>query len=198
MYKYAGIIVNNDSIQLDRIFTYSIPQGLIGKVDVGMMVKVPFGRGNKKLDGFIIELYKKCENVIRIKNIEENSDYKVLLSKQDIELMFKMKEIYLCTYLECIKCIIPIGITRGVTSKTSELIFPGEKLKEKYLKEPYVTIYHLINNNSGIYTKNQLSKNFKLSLSSINTMIKQGFLIQNNMVINRYDISEYDAYKKEN
>ena len=27
-------------------------------------------------------------------------------------------------------------------------------------------------------------------------MIKQGFLIQNNMVINRYDKSEYDAYKK--
>ena len=54
MYKYAGIIVNNDSIELDRIFTYSIPQCLIGKVDVGMMVKVPFGRGNKKLDGFII------------------------------------------------------------------------------------------------------------------------------------------------
>ena len=196
MYKYAGIIVNNDSIQLDRIFTYSIPQGLIGKVDVGMMVKVPFGRGNKKLDGFIVELYKNCENVIRIKDIEENSDYKILLRKQDIELILKMKEIYLCTYLECIKCIIPIGITRGVTSKTSELIFPGEKLKEKYLKEPYVTIYQLINNNSGIYTKNQLSKNFKLSLSSINTMIKQGFLTQNNIVINRYDIREYDAYEK--
>ena len=39
-----------------------------------------------------------------------------------------MKEIYLCTYLECIN-IIPIGITRGVTSKTSELIFPGENLR---------------------------------------------------------------------
>ena len=196
MYKYAGIIVNNDSISLDRIFTYSIPQGLIGKVDVGMMVKVPFGRANKKLDGFIMKLYEKYEKVYRIKDIEENSDYKILLSKQDIELILKMKEIYLCTYLECIKCIIPIGITRGAKSKTSELIFPGEELKDKYLKEPYVTIYKLINMNSGIYTKGQLSKNFNISLSSINTMIKYGFLIQNNMVINRYDLTEYDAYEK--
>jgi len=196
VYKYAGIIVNNDSIQLDRIFTYSIPQGLIGKVDVGMMVKVPFGRGNKKIDGFIIELYENSDKTFRTKDIEENSDYKFLLSKQDIELVFKMKEIYLCTYLECIKCIIPIGITRGGKSKTSELIFLGEALKDKYLKEPYVTIYELITKNSGLYTKSQISKDFNVSLSSINTMIKHGFLTQNNMVVNRYDTSEYAAYEK--
>lgn len=196
MYKYAGIIVNNDSMQLDRIFTYSIPTELLGKAQIGMMVKVPFGRGNKKIDGFILELYEECVNSIRLKSIEENSDYKILLSKQDIELIFKMKEIYLCTYLECIKCIIPTGITRGAKNKTSELIFSGEELRGKYINEPYSSIYEIINKNNGIYTKGQLSKNFQLSLSSINTMIKQGFLIRSNTVVNRYDISEYDAYEK--
>jgi primosomal protein N' (replication factor Y) len=57
VYQYAGVVVNNDSVQVDKVFTYKIPVSLMGKVDLGFRVKVPFGKGNKTLDAFVIELF---------------------------------------------------------------------------------------------------------------------------------------------
>ena len=119
MYQYAGVVVNNDSVQVDKIFTYKIPISLIGKVHLGFRVKVPFGKGNKTLDAFVLELYEQCDNVNNIKDIASICDEMPLLKITDIELVKIMKKKYLCTYLECIKVIIPRGITKGIKNKTS-------------------------------------------------------------------------------
>ncbi|MGK0468209.1 MAG: primosomal protein N' (replication factor Y), partial [Clostridium sp.] len=106
MYQYAGVVVNNESVQVDKVFTYKIPISLMGKVALGYRVKVPFGKGNKTLDAFVIELYKCCD-VKNIKDISSICDDMPLLKITDIELIKIMKEKYLCTYLDCIKVIIP-------------------------------------------------------------------------------------------
>ncbi len=67
MFKYAGVIVNNSSIKLDKLFTYAIPEELNKKIQIGHRVKVPFGKGNKKIDGFILSLYENCETEVSIK-----------------------------------------------------------------------------------------------------------------------------------
>jgi len=51
---YLGIIVNNEAVKVDKIFTYKVPESLYGKVKKGRMVTVPFGNGNKKIYGFIL------------------------------------------------------------------------------------------------------------------------------------------------
>lgn len=63
MVKYAGIIVNNNSNKVDKIFTYEVPEDLQEKIFIGSLVKIPFGYGNKRIEGFVIELYDKAENV---------------------------------------------------------------------------------------------------------------------------------------
>lgn len=196
MYKYAGVIVNNDSIQLDRIFTYGIPEDLIEKISLGYRVKVPFGLGNKKLDGFIIELYDECENLDNIKYISELCDDFPILSVKDLELIRIMKERYICTYLECIKALIPSGITKGLKKKTSDVICIGKTLEGKYDKEPYTQIYNFISKNNGRYNKNELVKSFNISQSSVNTLIKYGFLLQDKVIINRFNEKNYEQYEK--
>ena len=69
MYQYAGVIVNNESVQVDKIFTYKIPISLMGKVLLGFRVKVSFGKGNKTLDAFVLELYEQCDNLSKIKAV---------------------------------------------------------------------------------------------------------------------------------
>jgi len=71
VFKYAGIIVNNSSIKLDKLFTYAIPEELNKKIKIGHRVKVPFGKGNKKIDGFVLKLYEnyKDEDKVSIKDI---------------------------------------------------------------------------------------------------------------------------------
>lgn len=197
MYKYAGVIINNQSLQVDRIFTYEIPENLIGKDILGYRVKVPFGKGNKNVDGFIIELYEDIEKTNgTLKFILKLSDKLPLISMEDISLIKQMKEAFFCSYIDCIKTIIPTGITKGVKDKTVELIFTGKSLEGKYLKDNYINIYNIISKNNGKYNKSKLSLNFGLSLSSIETLIKHGFLIKNQVQQNRYDQRQYDYYEE--
>ena len=196
MYQYAGVVVNNDSVQVDKVFTYKIPINLIGSVHLGFRVKVPFGRGNKTLDAFVLELYKQCDNVNNIKEIASICDEIPLLKITDIELIKIMKKKYLCTYLECIKVIIPRGITKGIKKKTALLLTTCNVLEGKFLNEPYKNIYEMIQNNNMKYNKNEFSKLFNVSLSSINTMIKHEFLGSQEVVINRYNEKDYSRYEE--
>jgi primosomal protein N' (replication factor Y) len=195
VYQYAGVVVNNDSVQVDKVFTYKIPISLIGKVALGFRVKVPFGKGNKTLDAFVIELYKCCD-VKNIKEIWSICDDMPLLKTTDIELIKIMKEKYLCTYLECIKVIIPRGITKGIKKKTAQVLIVCKKLEGKFINEPYKSIYELIELGNEKYNKNEFSKNFNKSLSSVNTMIKYGFLATEEIVINRYNQQNYSKYEE--
>ena len=196
MYQYAGVVVNNDSVQVDKIFTYKIPISLLGKVHLGFRVKVPFGKGNKTLDAFILELYEQCENVNYIKDIKSICDEMPLLKITDIELVKIMKKKYLCTYLECIKVIIPRGITKGIKSKTSQVLNICKELEGKFLNDPYKKIYELVQLNNNKYNKNEFSKVFNQSLSSINTMIKYGILSTEEIIINRYNQKDYCRYEE--
>ena len=196
MYQYAGVVVNNDSVQVDKIFTYKIPITLIGSVHLGFRVKVPFGRGNRTLDAFVLELYEQCDNVNNIKEIASVCDEIPLLKITDIELVKIMKKKYLCTYLECIKVIIPRGITKGIKKKTALLLTTFKELEGKFLNEPYKNIYELIQSNNMKYNKNEFSKLYNKSLSSINTMIKYEFLGTREVVINRYSEKNYSRYEE--
>lgn len=197
MYKYAGVIVDNESEQVDRLFTYAIPEKIINKIQKGLRVKVPFGRGNKILDAYIIQLYETLDkNIKGIKYIKSLCDNYPLLSLKDLELIEKMKNKYICTYLECIKTIIPSGIIKGMGNKTNNVICLGSSLNEKFNKKPYSYIYGVVKENNGKFNKTVLSNKFSLSLSSINTMIRHGFLLQKEIIINRYNHREYKNYEE--
>lgn len=196
MYRYAGIIVNNTSIQVDKVFTYRIPEGLIGKLSIGLRVKVPFGMGNKKIDGFIVGLYEECDSKGNIKEIQCLCEEFPLFTEKDLIIINEMREKYLCTYLECIKVFIPTGVFKGMRNKSETLVYLGKALEGKYEKEPYTGIYKIVEQNSGVYTKTSLSKEYNLSLSSINTMLKYGFLTSQEQIVNRYNTRKYEIYSK--
>lgn len=196
--KLAGIVINNDSTQLDRLFTYRIPERLEEQVKVGCRVKVPFGKGNKNIDGFVLKFMSEEAALLgkqaNLKEILELCDSFTVLRETDIALIEAMRGKYLCTYLEGVKSIIPTGLIQGVKNKTSEMIYIGKSLNGKYNKEPYITIFETVGKNNGMFTKAGLSKNFNLSISSINSLLKYGFLSQMEVVFQRFNDREYRPY----
>ena len=52
---YADIIVDISHESVDRPFTYRIPEALRGRLELGMSVAVPFGNGNRKRQGYVID-----------------------------------------------------------------------------------------------------------------------------------------------
>ena len=193
---YAGIVVNNEATQVDKLFTYEVPKLLEEEIKIGCRVKVPFGFGNKLLDGFVLELYKVSPNIVNIKLVVKICDKIPILREEDVLLIKKMKEKYLCTYLECIKTIIPTGFLNGITNKTVQKVSIVKRLEGKYNKAVYNNIYDVISSNNGIYTLSELNSRFSISISSIGTLIKNGFLSKEKVVINRFNEKIYDNYEE--
>ena len=54
--KYAQIVVDISSEDLDRTFQYRIPESLFGQVKPGCVVEVPFGRGNRLTRGYVVSV----------------------------------------------------------------------------------------------------------------------------------------------
>ena len=70
---YANVIVDISHEKVDRPFQYRIPDRLIGRVDVGSPVNIPFGRGNNVRKGYVVELTDEPQwEVDKIKEILGN------------------------------------------------------------------------------------------------------------------------------
>ncbi|MBR6485362.1 MAG: hypothetical protein IKT17_01605 [Lachnospiraceae bacterium] len=52
--KYANIIVNISHENLDKTFQYMIPDRFKNILKVGDYVTIPFGRGNKLIEGYVL------------------------------------------------------------------------------------------------------------------------------------------------
>ena len=79
---YAQIIINSDALDIDKPFTYEIPEELKGDIKVGQWVKVPFGMKNSIIDGFILSIKEEEITGIRIKKIKTYLFYKRKLFMQ--------------------------------------------------------------------------------------------------------------------
>lgn len=56
MQKVAKVIVDVPTMQTDQPFTYLVPENLNEQLAVGMRVEVPFGNGNRHVQGFVLAI----------------------------------------------------------------------------------------------------------------------------------------------
>ena len=54
MVLVAQIIVDVPLMQTDRPYSYLVPESMQGQITIGMRIHVPFGKGNRLLQGFVI------------------------------------------------------------------------------------------------------------------------------------------------
>ena len=70
--QYANVIIDIVHTAVDRVFQYEIPEELWEELSVGMKVRVPFGKGNRLRDGYIIGFTDKTDyDPLNIKRIAE-------------------------------------------------------------------------------------------------------------------------------
>ena len=71
---YAQVLVNIEAKVLNsRVFTYKIPDTLLGDVQVGTPVLIPFGR-QPEVTGFVVNILDKCDSTFTIKEITDVLD----------------------------------------------------------------------------------------------------------------------------
>lgn len=55
-FPIAQVAVDNATIHFDKLYSYRIPEPLIGRVWPGSMVLVPFGRGDKPRMAVVLQV----------------------------------------------------------------------------------------------------------------------------------------------
>ena len=195
---YAEIIINSDAVEIDRPFTYKVRDEDNEIIQVGHRVKVPFGKGNRPVEGFVIGL--KCEgieNIPGIKYITAIQDTEPILSRDDLLLIDFMREQYLCKYIDAIRTVIPVGLLKGLKNKKKSVIYHLKDLDEKYAKkENYLALASYIKEHDGEFTKSELTKEKRFSLYSLNKLIEEGFLKCTDEIVYRYNVRTYEEDSK--
>lgn len=107
--KYADIIVDISHEKVDRPFQYKIPDRLFGQIAPGVRVHVPFGKGNKDMIGYVVDI--SGENNYPVDKIKEITclDEKGTTVESDlIQTAYWMKRHYGSTMITALKTVLPV------------------------------------------------------------------------------------------
>ncbi len=117
---YAQVIVNNKSTKTDREYTYLIQDSDRENISIGSKVLVPFGKGNKLIEAFVVDINEKLnKNIKNIKAIQKVASNDTFLSKELVELCSWIKEKYMCQFIDALQCVVPSGTSLKSKKKIS-------------------------------------------------------------------------------
>ena len=127
---YANVIIDISHEKVDRPFQYRIPDSLKEKLDVGMCVQIPFGTGNRKRKGYVIEITGKNEYPEeKIKEIDGIITDNLPAEADAIRLAAWMRQTYGSTMIAALKTVLPVKrAVKAVEKKKLRRSLPAEEL----------------------------------------------------------------------
>lgn len=177
----AEVIINRTAKKLNRTFDYGIPKDLEDLIIVGSKVLVPFGRGKKYEEAFVVRFKDKSDFEVKdIVKLEEN------LTENQIDLAKWMANRYFCNVSDCIKLMLTPG-TRGKQNKVQDkkinVVYLKRDIEEiefeietgKIKSEKHKRIINFVKQNSGV-TIPEIEMYTDCSRAIVNTLIKNGYL----------------------
>ena len=112
MQKVAKVIVDVPTMQTDQPFTYLVPENLNEQLAVGMRVEVPFGNGNRHVQGFVLAIEPMAAMVLdaptkQLKELVAVLDLKPVLNTEMLALADYMKEKTFAFKITCLQTMLP-------------------------------------------------------------------------------------------
>ena len=119
---YAKVIIEIGVKNVDKMFTYIVPDNMKEDIKVGCRVKVRFG--SMVLEGFVLELTNTIDKVdYELKEIIELVDKIPILNKEMLELGKKIQEITLCSLISAYQVMLPKALKASIkTNINTKLI----------------------------------------------------------------------------
>ena len=102
----AQIAVSAANYAIDKPYSYLIPAGM--RLQPGMRVMVPFGRGNRPAEGVVLTV--AAGEQAGLKAVSQCLDEQPLLSETMLRLAAFLRERYFCTFYEAIRAMLPAGL----------------------------------------------------------------------------------------
>ena len=106
---FADVIVDIQHEKLDKIFQYRIPASMEDRLEPGMEVLVPFGKGNRQIKGYVTGISETCDyDLSKVKEIIEIPERGMEIEAKLVALAAWMKANYGGTMIQALKTVLPI------------------------------------------------------------------------------------------
>lgn len=180
---YANIIVDISHENLDRTFSYRIPDELEGKIAPGVRVLIPFGSSNRRIAGYVLSLSdktsfddSKIKSIITIEKGDEFVESKMII------LAKWMKDNYGSTMINALKTVLPVKNNVKETTEKQVVLRLGEAQAQNqlsfYTKKHQVARYRLLEEliKEGTIDYKVVTKKLNISPATLKLMMEQGVI----------------------
>lgn len=138
----AEVVIDGATGSFDKRFTYAIPKNLLTAAKPGCRVTIPFGMGNIKKQGMILNT-TQGEVTSRVKEIISVIDNEPILNDELIKMCEWLKSHVFCTYFDAIHTMLPTGLNYNLSDYylaneqfcTSSLLDVAEQEIYNFLKQ---------------------------------------------------------------
>jgi len=187
----AKVLVEINNINVDKTFDYIVPFEYIENIKIGMRVKVPFA--SRELEGFVLDLVNSTDNNYELKEIISIVDEKPILNNELLHLGQFMSKKYFSTLISCYQTMLPKALkAQNKTTINKKMIKYVELCSNSFPKlkpnQEKIVEYLRIN---GKVKKEEVNK---ISVSGVNTLIKNGIIIES--LIEEYRLVTKDINKE--
>lgn len=104
------VAVDHIVFHLDKLYDYIVPDEWVNDIKPGCRVLVPFGIGNKKRQGIVLQK-AVTSDFDKIKTIFAVLDKAPLLNDEMLRLSEFIKQKYFCTIFDAVKLMVPTGLS---------------------------------------------------------------------------------------
>lgn len=181
----AEVIINRTAKKLNRTFDYHVPNNLEGLIFVGSKILVPFGKGGKLEEAFVVGLKEKTNYA---KEIKEIASLEEQLRDEQIELAKWMAKRYFCNVSDCIKLMLTPGTRtknkeKRTQDKTINCVYLKKDIEEiefdietkKIKSDKQKKILYFVKDNEGV-TIPEIEMFTDSSRAIVNNLIRNGYL----------------------
>jgi len=158
----AQVLTQIKAKQVDKTFTYNIPDHLQDKIKIGIRVTIPFG--SQKLEGFVLEVKDSQEQYdYELKDIIDVIDDEPVLNEEMLELGKVISEKTLCTLVSAYQTMLPKALKAKVNTKINkkyETYVEINELKDIKLTEKQKNLLSIVQNKK---TTKKEAKEYSLS-----------------------------------
>lgn len=187
----AKVLVEINNINVDKTFDYIVPFEYIEKIKIGMRVKVPFA--SRELEGFVLDLVNSVDDNYELKEIISIVDSEPILNNELLHLGQFMSKKYFSTLISCYQTMLPKALkAQNRTNINKKMIKYVELCSNSFPKlkpnQEKIVEYLRVN---GKVKKEEVNK---ISVSGVNTLIKNGIIIES--LIEEYRLVTKDINKE--
>ena len=137
---FCSVILRGATKQIDRLFTYRVPDELSDTVSAGSLVSIPFGKGDSQRCAVVVELkdsFEGDESVI--KDIASVISGQPVLKPDQLALIDKISDRFNCTKGDVVELMVPSCVVNHknpaevfvelISRETAEDVLTSETLR---------------------------------------------------------------------